>query len=74
VPGVLKRRATKKWGKLAPALRIAAQIAPYFVVVLGSGAATTVVLRLVWRDFRSQRPRAPKLMTGSRMGLTVECI
>jgi hypothetical protein len=34
---------------------VAAKIAPYFVVVLGSGAATTFVLRLVWRDFLSQR-------------------
>jgi len=70
VPGVLKRRATKKWGKLAPALWVAAQIAPYFVVVLGSGVATTVVLRLGWRDFRSQR-HAP--LYGDTTLATTEC-
>jgi hypothetical protein len=80
---LLERRATTKWGKLAPSLRVAAQIrgprrqvfaagveirgprrqvvvagveiGPYFVVVLGGGPATVVVLRLVWPDFRSQR-------------------
>jgi len=31
------------------------KIAPYFVVVLDSGPATAFVLRLVWRDFLSQR-------------------
>jgi hypothetical protein len=40
---------------MAPSLRVAAQIAPYFVVVLDGGPATTVVLRLVWRNFRPQR-------------------
>jgi hypothetical protein len=74
---LLERRATTEWGKLAPSLRVAAQIrgpgdrssslgwrqvfvagveiGPYFVVVLGGGPATVVVLRLVWPDFRSQR-------------------
>jgi hypothetical protein len=36
-----------KWGKLAPALRGAAQIGPYFVVVLDCGPATAFGLRLV---------------------------
>jgi hypothetical protein len=40
---------------LAPALRVAVKIAPYFVVGLDCGAATAFVLRLVWRDFPSQR-------------------
>jgi hypothetical protein len=31
------------------------EIGPYFVVVLGGGPATAVVLRLVWTDLRSQR-------------------
>ena len=42
---------------MAPALRVAAKIAPYRVVVLGSGPATAVVLRLVWRDLLTQRYR-----------------
>ena len=53
--GIFERRATKKWGKLAPALRVAAKIGPYIVVVLGSGSTTTFVLRLVWPDLLSQR-------------------
>ena len=40
---------------MAPSLRVAAQIGRYFVVVLGGGPATTVVLRLVSPYFRSQR-------------------
>jgi hypothetical protein len=34
---------------------VAVKIGRYFVVVLGSGPATAVVLRLVWPDFLSQR-------------------
>jgi len=52
---------------LAPALRVAVKIAPYFVVVLDCGPATAFALRListprtksagtpVWRDFLLQR-------------------
>jgi hypothetical protein len=36
-------------------LGVAVKIGRYFVVVLGSGPATAVVLRLVWPDFLSQR-------------------
>ena len=39
----------------APALRVATQIGPYFVVVLDGGPATAFGLRRVWADFRSQR-------------------
>jgi hypothetical protein len=48
-------RATTKWGKLTPALRVAAQIGPYFVVILDCGPATAFGFRLVWPDFRPQR-------------------
>ena len=40
---------------MAPSLRAAAQVGPYFVVVLGGGPATTVVLRLVSGPIFSQR-------------------
>jgi hypothetical protein len=44
---VLKRGATKKSGESVPSRRVAANIGPYFVVVLDSGAATTFGLRLI---------------------------
>ena len=44
---LLERGATTKWAKPAPSLRVAGNIASSFVVVLGSGLATAVVLRLV---------------------------
>ncbi len=47
--GIFERRATRRWGKLSPALRVAAKTAPYFVFVLDGGPATIFVLRLVWR-------------------------
>ena len=40
IPSVSKRRATTKWGKLAPARRVAAQIRPYFILALDGGPAT----------------------------------
>ena len=52
---LLKRGATPKWGKLAPSLRVAAQIGPYCVLALGGGVATALGLGLVWPGFRSQR-------------------
>jgi hypothetical protein len=52
---LLKQGATPKWGKLAPSLRVAAQIGPYFVLALSGGLATVLGLGLVWPDFRSQR-------------------
>jgi hypothetical protein len=36
-----------KWGKLAPALRVAVKIGPYFVVILDCGPATAFGLPLV---------------------------
>ena len=44
---LLKRGATPKWGKLAPSLRVAAQIGPYFVLALSGGLATDLGLGLV---------------------------
>jgi predicted phosphoribosyltransferase len=40
---------------MAPSLRVAEKIQPYFVVVLDGGPATAFGLRLAWPDFRSQR-------------------
>jgi hypothetical protein len=40
---------------LAPSLRVAVKIGPYFVVVLDGEPATVFGLRLVWTDFPSQR-------------------
>jgi 3'-phosphoadenosine 5'-phosphosulfate sulfotransferase (PAPS reductase)/FAD synthetase len=40
---------------MAPSLRVAAQIGPYFVVGLDLGATKAFSLRLVWRNFRAQR-------------------
>jgi len=40
---------------MAPSLRVAAQIAPYFVVALDLGTTKAFGLRRVWRDFRWQR-------------------
>jgi hypothetical protein len=44
---IFERRVTTKWGKLAPALRVAAQIGSYFVEILDCGPATAVGFRLV---------------------------
>jgi len=52
---LLERRETTKSGKLAPSLRVAAQIRPYFVLALDSGVATMVGLGLVRPDFHPQR-------------------
>jgi hypothetical protein len=52
---LLKRRATTKSGKLAPSLRVAGKIGPYFVVALDLGTTKAFGLRLVWPDFPSQR-------------------
>ena len=52
---IFERRVTTKWGKLAPPLRVAAQIGPDFIVILDCGPATAFGLRLVWPDFRPQR-------------------
>ena len=46
IPGVCERRATTKWGKWAPALRVAGKIGPYFSLALDSGAATAFGHRL----------------------------
>ncbi len=43
---------------MAPSLRVAEKIRPYFVVVLEGGPATAFGLRRVWPDFRSQRCRS----------------
>jgi hypothetical protein len=40
---------------MAPSLRVATQIEPYVVVGLDLGATKAFGLRLVWRNFRSQR-------------------
>lgn len=42
-------------GKPTPSLRVVAQIKPYFVLALDSGAATVFGRGLVWLDLRSQR-------------------
>ncbi|MGB9230128.1 MAG: hypothetical protein WCC24_10345, partial [Terracidiphilus sp.] len=55
IPGVSERRATQKWGKLAPARTVAAKIRPYFILALGGGPATAFGLGFVWPDFPSQR-------------------
>jgi hypothetical protein len=55
IPSVFKRRATKPWGKSARALRVAAKIGPYFVVILDSGLATAFGFRLVSANFGLQR-------------------
>jgi hypothetical protein len=43
---LLKRAATQKWEKLAPSLRVAAQIGPYCVLALSGGLATALGLGL----------------------------
>jgi hypothetical protein len=53
--GCLPARSDNEIGKIGPALRVAAQIASYFVVTLDCGPATAVVLRLISRGFCSQR-------------------
>jgi hypothetical protein len=52
---LLERRATTKWGKPAPSLRVAEKIRPYFILALDGGPATAFGFGFVWPDFRSQR-------------------
>jgi hypothetical protein len=40
---------------MAPSLRVAVKIRPYFIVGLEGGPATVFGLRFVWPDFSSQR-------------------
>ncbi|MGD0738272.1 MAG: hypothetical protein ABR957_01665 [Terracidiphilus sp.] len=40
---------------MAPSLRVAAQIGPYFILALDGGPATAFGLGFVWPDFRPQR-------------------
>jgi len=75
-----------KWGKLAPALRVATQIGPYFVVVLDCGPATAFGLRLAstprtkacprgpqfWPDLRPQRRLARKLIQAQDSAIRFE--
>jgi hypothetical protein len=63
---LLERRATMKWGKLAPSLRVAAKNRPYFVVVLELGITKPCGLRLVWTVFRSQRRPPDVVLTGPK--------
>ena len=49
---------------MAPSLRVAEKIRPYFVVILEFGTTKPSGLRLVWPDFRSQR-LSPQLCAGS---------
>jgi hypothetical protein len=51
----LRATIDDEMGKLAPALRVAAQIGPYFVVILDGGPATAIGFRLVWTELRPQR-------------------
>ena len=63
---LLKRRATTKSWKLAPSLRVAAKIRPYFILALDGGPATAFGFGFVWPDFRSQAgvPSARSLRDG----------
>jgi hypothetical protein len=40
---------------MAPSVRVAAQIGPYFVLALDLGVTKAFGLRLVWPNFRPQR-------------------
>ena len=65
---LLKRRATRKWGKLALSLRVVAKNRPYFVVVLELGITKPCGLRLVWAVFRSQRHPPEVVLTAINTG------
>ena len=51
--GYLRATSDEEMREIGP--RVAAQIAPYFVVILDGGPATGFGFRLVWRDLRPQR-------------------
>ena len=55
---LLKRRATTESGKLAPSLRVAAQIGPYFVLALDGGVATAFGLGSRLAQFSLATPSA----------------
>ena len=61
IPGVCERRATTKWGELAPALRVAAKIRPYSILALDGGPATACGLGFVSTPRTKTCPWGPRL-------------
>jgi len=57
---LLKRRATTKSWKLAPSLRVAARIRPYFILALDGGPATAFGLGFVSAPWTKTCPWGPR--------------
>ena len=56
---------------MAPALRVAEKIQPYFILALGGGPATAFGLGFVWPDFPSQRRASVYVDTPWGVGQTI---
>jgi len=60
--GCILATSDEEWGKPAPALRVAAQIRPYFILALGGGPTTAFGLGFVFH------PTDEDLSVGPRSG------